>query len=42
MEQHLHVVRGADWCYAIQKGGIVASDPTGDLSQDGIQRFLAV
>ncbi|WP_448525056.1 urea ABC transporter ATP-binding subunit UrtE [Parathermosynechococcus lividus] len=42
VEQHLHFVREADWYYAMQKGGIVASGPTSDLSQDVIQRFLAV
>ncbi|TAG75672.1 MAG: urea ABC transporter ATP-binding subunit UrtE [Oscillatoriales cyanobacterium] len=33
VEQHLHFVRQADWYYAMQKGGIVASV---------VQRFLAV
>lgn len=42
VEQHLHFVREADWYYAMQKGGIVASGPTSDLSQAVIQRFLAV
>jgi len=42
VEQHLHFVRQADWYYAMQKGGIVASGPTRNLSQDVIQRFLAV
>ncbi len=42
VEQHLHFVREADWYYAMQKGGIVASGPTSELSQDVIQRFLAV
>nr|WP_297039712.1 urea ABC transporter ATP-binding subunit UrtE [Thermosynechococcus sp. OHK43] len=42
VEQHLHFVREADWYYAMQKGGIVASGPTSDLSQEVIQRFLAV
>ncbi|KAE9658267.1 ABC transporter ATP-binding protein, partial [Escherichia coli] len=28
--------------YAMQKGGIVASGSTAELSQDVIQRFLAV
>ncbi|MDJ1181933.1 urea ABC transporter ATP-binding subunit UrtE [Roseofilum casamattae] len=42
VEQHLHFVRQADWYYAMQKGGIVASGPTEDLSQDVIQEFLAV
>ena len=42
VEQHLHLVRQADWYYAMQKGGIVASGVTSQLSQDVIQRFLAV
>ncbi len=42
VEQHLHFVRQADKYYAMQKGGIVASGATSELSQDVIQRFLAV
>lgn len=42
VEQHLHFVRQADYYYAMQKGGIVASGATDDLSNDVIQRFLAV
>ena len=42
VEQHLHFVRQADYYYAMQKGGIVASGFTSELSQDVIQRFLAV
>ncbi|MGL5059246.1 MAG: ABC transporter ATP-binding protein [Microcoleus sp.] len=42
VEQHLHFVRQADWYYAMQKGGIVASGNTSELSDDVIQRFLAV
>jgi urea transport system ATP-binding protein len=42
VEQHLHFVRQADWYYAMQKGGIVAAGSTQDLSQDVVQRFLAV
>lgn len=42
VEQHLHFVRQADKYYAMQKGGIVASGDTADLSQEIIQRFLAV
>lgn len=42
VEQHLHFVRQADYYYAMQKGSIVASGSTGELSQDVIQRFLAV
>jgi urea transport system ATP-binding protein len=42
VEQHLHFVRQADTYYAMQKGGIVASGATSELSQDVIQQFLAV
>ncbi|MBV8883984.1 MAG: urea ABC transporter ATP-binding subunit UrtE [Chroococcidiopsidaceae cyanobacterium CP_BM_RX_35] len=42
VEQHLHFVRQADCYYAMQKGGIVASGPTSELSNEVIQRFLAV
>ncbi|HEY9729430.1 MAG TPA: urea ABC transporter ATP-binding subunit UrtE [Chroococcales cyanobacterium] len=42
VEQHLHFVRQADKYYAMQKGGIVASGPTSELSNEVIQRFLAV
>jgi urea transport system ATP-binding protein len=42
VEQHLHFVRQADYYYAMQKGAIVASGATDELSQDVIQRFLAV
>jgi urea transport system ATP-binding protein len=42
VEQHLHFVRQADRYYAMQKGGIVASGPTSELSNEIIQRFLAV
>ncbi|MBW4520668.1 MAG: urea ABC transporter ATP-binding subunit UrtE [Scytolyngbya sp. HA4215-MV1] len=42
VEQHLHFVRQADWYYAMQKGGIVAAGPTSELSNDVVQRFLAV
>lgn len=42
VEQHLHFVRQADKYYAMQKGGIVASGPTHELSQEVIQKFLAV
>lgn len=42
VEQHLHFVRQANHYYAMQKGGIVASGSTNELSQDVIQRFLAV
>jgi urea transport system ATP-binding protein len=42
VEQHLHFVRQADWYYAMQKGGIVASGSTSQLSDEVIQKFLAV
>lgn len=42
VEQHLHFVRQADYYYAMQKGGIVAAGATSELSQEVIQRFLAV
>ena len=42
VEQHLHFVRQADRYYAMQKGGIVASGSTDELSQEVIQKFLAV
>ncbi len=42
VEQHLHFVRQADKYYAMQKGGIVASGSTSELSQEIIQEFLAV
>ncbi|MBC6420075.1 MAG: urea ABC transporter ATP-binding subunit UrtE [Prochloron sp. SP5CPC1] len=42
VEQHLHFVRQANWYYAMQKGGIVASGPTEHLSQDVIGQFLSV
>ena len=42
VEQHLHFVRQADRYYAMQKGGILASGATSELSQDVIQQLLAV
>ena len=42
VEQHLHFVRQADRYYAMQRGGIVASGPTAELSQDVVDRFLSV
>jgi urea transport system ATP-binding protein len=42
VEQHLHFVRQADRYYAMQKGGIVASGSTHELSNEVIQRFLSV
>jgi len=42
VEHHASFVRQADWYYAMQKGGVVASGPTSDLSKEVIQRFLSV
>jgi urea transport system ATP-binding protein len=42
VEQHLHFVRQADKYYAMQKGSMVASGSTKELSQEVIQKFLAV
>jgi len=42
VEQHLHFVKQADRYYAMQRGGIVASGPTTDLSQAVVDRFLSV
>ena len=41
VEQHLHFVRQADRYYAMQRGGIVASGSTSELSQDVVDRFLS-
>ena len=42
VEQHLHFVRQANKYYAMQRGGIVASGSTTELSQDVIKEFLSV
>lgn len=42
VEQHLHFAKQSDYYYAMQKGGIVASGEASELSEDIIQRFLAV
>tara|TARA_B100000073_G_scaffold343130_1_gene347362 strand:+ start:340 stop:1050 length:711 start_codon:yes stop_codon:yes gene_type:complete len=42
VEQHLHFVRQASRYYAMQRGGIVASGITADLSQEVIDKFLSV
>ncbi|WP_121969433.1 urea ABC transporter ATP-binding subunit UrtE [Leptolyngbya sp. BC1307] len=42
VEQHLHFAQQADYYYAMQKGGIVASGEASELNGDVIQRFLAV
>jgi urea transport system ATP-binding protein len=42
VEQHLHFVRKANHYYAMQKGSMVASGNTSELSNETIQQFLAV
>lgn len=42
VEQHVNFVEQADWFYAMQRGGMVASGPTEELSQEVINRFLKV
>ncbi len=42
VEQHLHFVKQASRYYAMQRGGIVASGPTSELSQTVIDKFLSV
>ena len=42
VEQHLHFVRQAKRYYAMQRGGIVASGNTNELSQSVINQFLSV
>ncbi len=42
VEQHLHFVRQADRYYAMQRGGIVATGRTSDLSQVVVDKFLSV
>lgn len=42
VEQHLHFAQQADYYYAMQKGGIVASGEASGLNSDVIQQFLAV
>ena len=42
VEQHLHFVRQASRYYAMQRGGIVASGPTSELSLTVIDKFLSV
>ena len=42
VEQHLHFVRQANRYYAMQRGGIVASGNTNELSQAVIDKFLSV
>jgi len=42
VEQQLHFVRQADRYYAMQRGGIVASGSTSELSQTVVDQFLSV
>jgi urea transport system ATP-binding protein len=42
VEQHLHFVRKANFYYAMQRGGIVASGPISSLSEDIVSEFLTV
>ncbi|MCT0218928.1 urea ABC transporter ATP-binding subunit UrtE [Synechococcus sp. CS-1329] len=42
VEQHLHFVRQSDFYYAMQRGGIVASGKTDQLSDEVIKEFLTV
>ncbi len=42
VEQHLHFVRQSDFYYAMQRGGIVSSGETDQLSDDVIKEFLTV
>ena len=42
VEQHLHFVRQSNFYYAMQRGGIVSSGPTSNLSEAVIQEFLTV
>ena len=42
VEHHPSFVRQSDYYYAMQKGGVVASGPTADLSGEMLQRFLSV
>ena len=42
VEQHLHFVRQSSFYYAMQRGGIVSSGATSELSDDVIQEFLTV
>ncbi|WP_320674124.1 urea ABC transporter ATP-binding subunit UrtE [Prochlorococcus sp. MIT 1341] len=42
VEQHLHFVRQSDRYYAMQRGGIVASGKTNDLSKAIVDQFLSV
>ena len=42
VEQHLHFVKQSSYYYAMQRGGIVSSGPTSQLSDNIIEEFLTV
>ncbi|MEA5423714.1 urea ABC transporter ATP-binding subunit UrtE [Synechococcus sp. CCY9202] len=42
VEQHLHFVRQSSFYYAMQRGGIVSSGPTDQLSDAVVEEFLTV
>ena len=42
VEQHLHFARQADRYYAMQRGGIVASGYSNELSKEVVSKFLSV
>ncbi len=42
VEQHLHFVRKSDRYYAMQRGGIVSSGQTNQLSKAVVEKFLSV
>ncbi len=42
VEQHLHFVRQSNYYYAMQRGGIVSSGPTENLSDAIVEEFLTV
>ena len=42
VEQHLHFVKQSSFYYAMQRGGIVSSGPTSQLSDNIIEEFLTV
>lgn len=42
VEQHLHFVKQSSYYYAMQRGGIVSSGPTSQLSDKIIEEFLTV
>ena len=42
VEQHLHFVKQSSFYYAMQRGGIVSSGPTSQLSDQVIEEFLTV